>query len=188
MKIKKIIDLCKKSKRIILFTDEERGEQWISNGEAAYPLFDCPRFDEDTIFAVFDIPQKKAEEIRFEEKAVFPSAYDFSDTTENEMPADRWALGLVVNGERVIPFSTSQGLVFVGEKYLAPFSDYDMAQLTFSERIDTAGQSYFAVKAGFLLIGIVMPIRIINEDLVRDLGRLHRGCEVALANEKGATR
>ena len=47
MKIKKIIDLCKKRGIFRLYAGES--VQWISDGCALYPLYNLPEFDEETL-------------------------------------------------------------------------------------------------------------------------------------------
>ena len=47
MKIKKLIDLCKKRGCFYLFEDER--VQWLSDGVALYPLYNVPEFDEETL-------------------------------------------------------------------------------------------------------------------------------------------
>ena len=64
MKIKKIIDVCKKRKRIHLFYIGQT--QWISDGVAAFPLIGCPEFDKESLCRTFDIAEKTADKIYFE--------------------------------------------------------------------------------------------------------------------------
>lgn len=57
MKIKKIIDICKKNGNIIIF--EGGKEQWISDGAAVFPMFNLPQFDEDSLCKTYDITDKQ---------------------------------------------------------------------------------------------------------------------------------
>ena len=61
MKIKKLIDLCKKRGCFYLFEDER--VQWLSDGVALYPLYNVPEFDEETLCRTFDITEKQQEKI-----------------------------------------------------------------------------------------------------------------------------
>ena len=67
MKIRKIIDICKRSGHIFLF-DTER-EQWISDGCAVFPMFNLPRFDENSLYKTYDITDKQANKIIFRHEA-----------------------------------------------------------------------------------------------------------------------
>lgn len=61
MKIGKIKNICKKSKRIMLYTDS-KGVQWLGDGHSMYPLFDMTELDIDDVFTLFDISEKSQEE------------------------------------------------------------------------------------------------------------------------------
>ena len=63
MKIKKIVDICRGSGRITLMNDEA-GRQWLSDGVGCYPLLDAPLFDEESLYATFDITEKQQENIK----------------------------------------------------------------------------------------------------------------------------
>ena len=82
MKIKKIVDLCKKRGYFYLFTTEG-GEQWLSDGVGAYPLGDVPSLDEDTLCVLFDIPEKAREKMVFRVQQA-PSGFCFDDVVPGE--------------------------------------------------------------------------------------------------------
>jgi hypothetical protein len=46
MKIKKAFDICKKNKSIYISMTSE-GEQWLSDGNAVYPIFELPLLNEN---------------------------------------------------------------------------------------------------------------------------------------------
>ena len=51
-----------------------------------------------------------------------------------------------------------------------------------------SGNTYFAIKIGFSLVGIVMPYDCINEAFVEKLGKYYERCALALENKKQAGR
>lgn len=59
MKIKQIEAILKASKTIAVI--ETPSCQWLSNGFAAYPIYNLPELTEENIFAMFDIPKDKQE-------------------------------------------------------------------------------------------------------------------------------
>lgn len=68
MKIKKIVSICIGTGRFVLFDRiSKNGEitQWLGDGSAAYPLDGLPILDEESLCAIFDIPEKKWEKILF---------------------------------------------------------------------------------------------------------------------------
>ena len=180
MKLKKIIDLCKKRGRFYLFTPEG-GEQWISDGFGCYPLGDVPILDEDTLCAIFDIPDKERKKMVFR-KGVVPAALCFDDIADGEVLCEQGPLVLGEGKNGVIPYKTSQGIQFIDSKHMAPLED--CGTLEVYERIKPDGGVYFAVKRGLSLTALILPYALINEPFVESLKDLAALCEVALQNQK----
>lgn len=178
MEIKKIIKLCKDNDTIRIYENE--GRQWISDGCALYPLYGLPLFDEANICAAYDISAKKAEKMHIAFDLSLPSGYDFSDDAEKEMQCTR---GEPLFGA-LVPITTSHGIEFIQNKYLSPFADSDDNMLYIYERATAAGSTYFAVKEGLMLVGIIMPYDCINESFVNRLRSIADQCEIALYNKK----
>ena len=174
---KKIISLCKKSGVLHLFDSD--GVQWISDGAAIYPLFDLPWFDEETLCKAYDIPEKTAEKMLIKHDNSLPSFLNVADTTPEEMPCE---YGEAIF-ERAIPITTSHGMEFIDKKYLSPFADADPDLLGIFERTGENGQTVFAVKQGFCLVGFIMPYDCINEKFVNRLKDICRQCEITLFNK-----
>lgn len=84
MKIASIQQICKGAKRIELFSAPSSSVQWISDGGAFYPLYNLPEMREENVFALFDIPEKKQDKIRFEHKRQLPEAISFTDAVDAE--------------------------------------------------------------------------------------------------------
>ena len=174
MKIEKIINLCKRHGRIRICENE--GVQWITDGTAIYPLFGCPVFDETSLCAAYDISDEKTQ-IIFD---ALPRCVDFSDEAENETEVTR---GAPIFGS-LVPLTTSHGVEFIQSKYLAPFSDSDDNMLRIYERTNAAGMTYFAIKDGLMLVGIIMPYDCIDEAFVKRLKDLAEQCEITLYHKK----
>lgn len=179
MEIKKIIGLCKKSN--VLHLIEQDGVQWLSDGFGMYPLFDLPRFDEETICRTFDISEKKAAKMAIRYDLMPPASLCLDNETEDEVVCD--FDDELFGG--VIPVQTSQGVMFIRRDHLSPFNDTAQDTLQLFERHSPKGGTYFAVKVGFMLVGIVMPFDCINERFVDKLKRISEQCEIALFNKAG---
>lgn len=186
MKIRKIIDICKKNGNIIIF--ESGKEQWISDGAAVFPMFNLPQFDEDSLCRTYDITDKQAAKIHFRHEYTMPAAYDFKDCTEDENVVMRGPMCLSDAGRGIIPYMTSQGVAFIDAKYLQPLSDIEDSMLNLYERHTKSGQIYFAAKSGFMLVGIILPVDAINDQFVERLKQLTQQCEIALFNKKSAAK
>ena len=181
MEIKKIINFCKKRGMLYLYDGD--GCQWISDGGAVYPLFNLPIFDEESILKAYDISGKKAEKL-FMKRDDLPGKLDFSDECEGELVCE---IGDVIFGD-ALAISTSTGMMFIDRKYLSPFRDMQDDMLYIYQRMTPDGQTYFAIKIGFSLVGIVMPYDCINESFVDKLGKYYERCLVALENKNNAGR
>ncbi len=182
MIIKKIIDICKKHGGVYLYDTPE--EQWISDGFALYPLFGLPKFDECTLCQTYDITDKQRDKIHFKHEASLPKCFSFKDVEASETVCDEGPMYLSSAGRGIVPYMTSQGIVFIDASYLAPLADTKEAMLQVYERYNAAGQMYFAIKSGFMLLALIMPYDCINEQFVKNLEVLHTQCSVALFNKR----
>ena len=183
MKIKAIEAICKAHKHITL-CNTERG-QWIGVGSAAYPLRNIPMLTEDHLFAIFDIPEDKQSRFYIESKSELPSEYDFSDATKYENLLEPYPIEISAYGGIIVPIVTSLGVVFINKKYLKPFEDSERG-VDLYERVNDAGRLYIAVKDGFMLCGIILPIDIINEEFAGQLKKLYELTNVSLQNQAAA--
>ncbi len=182
MKIKKIIDIFKQTGRVILYEGQDC--QWLGNGAAVYPLYGLPRFDNSTLCETYDITDKQAEKIVFTHADALPSGFEFTDTADSEVLMEEHVFTFIYGGRKVRGYPTSQGIAFLDMKYLTPFVDVDISNINLYERYNSAGCLYFAVKVGLLLQGVVMPIDIIDEGLMRELEKLYKLCKIEYFNKK----
>lgn len=182
MEIKKIISLCKKSGALILYENE--GEQWISDGYALFPLSNMPLFDEETICRTYDISEKKAAKMTIRHELKMPGNISVAGDVDGEMPCE-FDDELF---ERVVPIQTTRGQMFIQKRYLAPFCDTPADMLYLFERHTPNGGTYFAVKVGFQLMGLISPYECVNEGFVERIRRVYEQCEVALQNRKERER
>ena len=113
------------------------------------------------MFALFDIPEKKQDKIRFEHKRQLPEAISFTDTVDAENALEFGNISIYARGRVLRPLKTSLGVIYINEKYLKPFSDAENGVQLY-ERYTPGGEVYIAVKEGFLLTGIILPYDIIN--------------------------
>ena len=181
MKIKKIIDLCKKRGIFRLYAGGS--VQWISDGCALYPLYNLPEFVEETLYRVFDITEKQQDKISFRYELHLPSTICNDDYMQGEALCEKGTMVIGAGGKSIIPFKTSQGVLFIDEKYLAPLED-TRDYIEVYERTGEGGRIYFAVKSGFMLLAIVLPYDAINELFVNGLKELSQQCEIALFNKR----
>ena len=145
MKIKQIEAILKTQKTIIVSETAEC--QWLSNGEACYPVYNMPKLTRENIFTMFDISESKWDKFYFREQEL-PSVYNFADDDEAELMVEQSKIEFNVSGRTLVLLKTSQGMVFINARYLRPFSDLaDGFELY--ERTSKAGTPYIVVKSGF---------------------------------------
>lgn len=183
MKVKKAVDICKKRNVITLY-DSADG-QWLSDGGAIYPLFELPEFTEDTICLTYDINVKKAASMVIIRNPELPEGINFEDATKDETQVVEGQMDLNYRGQWLKPIITSKGIEFINGEYLKPLSDISDEGLLFFERISDSGNKYFAVKQGLLIVAIIFPMRIIDEEFVKEINAFATLCEASLHNKKG---
>lgn len=157
--------------------------QWIGDGGAVFPLFNFPELDEESTFSIFDISEKQQEKFYFNH-TVLPDGFNFSDTDPCENQLENKDFTINTDGFALRPLETQKGLVCIDAKYLAPFSDVlDMVELY--ERTASNGDIYIAVKAGLMLVGIIMPTKhAIKKDFLEQLERFARFCRISHENNE----
>lgn len=181
MIIKKIIDVCKKSKNFILCEDDERGTQWLSDGAAMFPLYGLPDFNEETLFRTFDIPEKQQKKMHFTHKPALPASFNFEDYFSGEKECAR-QYPLITGESESIPYNTTQGIKFIRREHLLPLAD--APQLAICERIKEDGTLYFAAKSGFVLLALITPFDVITEDFTEQLRNFSLACEKAFDKKR----
>lgn len=181
MKVKNIINLCKKRKHFIIFNEPDC--QWLSDGSGAYPLAGLPKLDEDVICHMYDINDSQREKTQFTYSNSLAEIYNYFDTDEDETPTEISEISIIDDGITLLPVVTEQGLMLIDNKYLAPFSDSRKDELELYLRINSAAEPFFVVKKGLLMYGIVMP-RKVDERFVSRLETIYRLSKANFENGK----
>lgn len=177
MKIKKVVDICRRE-GVARIYDDENNIQWLSNGCACYPLYEVPELSEDEFFTIFDFSAKQRNETVFE-RTVFPASLSTKDITVAETLCEKLTPNIPFGSRMLIPFKTMGGIKFLDSEYLAPFAD-ENAQIEIYERVSGKGEPYFAVKIGMCLRAIIMPFNAINKSFVDSIENIYFLCRNAL--------
>lgn len=176
MKLGKIVSLCKKQKRIVLFDRRnEQGEvieQWIGDGTACYLADGLPILSAATVGALFEVPAKDAEKWDIREE-ILPPSIDFEDTADGETILEEYGVSLNFRGITLKAMHVHGEPIFADVRYLSPFLDSLESTFLF-RRTTPGGLEYIAVKVGFILKGIVPPCRIESERFIESLSCLSR--------------
>lgn len=166
MKIKQISTIAQKEKAIKLCNTEDT--QWVLLKGAAYPLYGLPELNPETLPLVLDIPENKSNKMLIEWDSK-PADLSFEDVCagESELPPPQ-LVSLGYGGQVMYPEITSKGLVFYDPEYLKPVD----GEFEIFERVNTSGQVYLAVKTGFMLKAIIMPLEVQKEKIAERLSNL----------------
>lgn len=182
MKLKRIASLCSQTGRFILYDrkDEDWTEQWLGDGCAAYPINGLPYMDVDNICTMFDIPEKKKEKLIMRKiDAADVSCINWRDTDPSERQIDDQILHLRYEGRELLPLRTTMGVVFIQEKYLTPLDSLEYMEL-FERRTSVGIGVYIVAKIGMIIQAVIMPVDVVNNNLIEQLEELTRLCRSAL--------
>ena len=160
----KIIDLCKKEKRMVLYSYGQM--QWIGVGGAAYPLLKVPHLDANTVRAVYSL----SDEMTVEEKLGLPPQFSFANDDRLERPVFMEKIQLNPLADRLLALRTSEGVCFIKEKYLKPLEEGENGSADLYERTNESGLTYIVAKQGMMLEAVILPMRrVISAAWLEDL-------------------
>ncbi len=181
MNYQKIMNLCKKRKFMTLYTDG--GRQWVSDGNALYPLLGMPLLDAQSIRAIYDMP----EGMQILETQEMPEGIYLGDVDWCENQIFREKIQLQPNGLDVIGYRTQAGVTFAEEKYLSPITGIGTdGNVCVYERVSKeTGKIYIVVKRGMLLEAVIQPVQILTKDWVEDLAEITAAIRVTYNREAG---
>ena len=179
MKLKQIEAILKKNKNVHIL---EWGEgQWLGDGVALYPVYGMPYLTEENLLTMWDIPESKRSSWHFFPRAELPGI-DLCDTVPGEHIIERTLFPICVKGATVEPLKTESGAVFIDERYLRPFDNLENGYELYA-RTTPSGTTYIAVKSGYSLVGVIMPMTVVNEKFLEDLEALLRYSRITLYNQ-----
>lgn len=182
MKIKKIINLCKSSRSLTIYTDLATDMQWLSDGQALFPLYGLPLFDIDSFCNTYDINDNLKSKMNMRILEELPAGFDFNDSNNFETEVEKMPMSLNYADFNVLALKTETGIKFIERKYLSLFSDYCNSDLTIFERTGNAGHDYIVVKNGFNIIGIILPVELLNRSFLDEAKTFVTQLEMTLDN------
>lgn len=175
MIIKNISAIIKSSETMCAVVDGS-GTMWIGDLHSLYPLWGLPVMDNDQLYTLLDIDDKKAEKLT----AASFFEVNLEDVDGDELQIERYPLNL--SGHMV--YHTSRGAAFVEARYMRPLYDLK-GEVTYWQRVNRHGMLYIAVKVGLLLRAILLPNEYqCNPVMLDGLQRLTRDVECAIEYQK----
>ena len=186
MRFKALAGLCRREGCYFLYDRiNEDGEvigQWLGVAGAVFPIHGLPRLNEENMIPLFDITTKQLETVIIKHSEL-PEGLNFEDTDTAEVLLDREKITLAYGKRIVRPLMTQDGLEFINNDFLTPLADV-ADDLELYERRRADGGAYFAAKMGLMVVGIIMPLAIIEEELVEDMETLAEKARAAYRAKK----
>lgn len=164
MKISKIWSLLKQQRKILVMQGEDC--QWISDGFAAYPLYDLPLLTESTAQLLLDVNDKAWDNFSYEFKNKPP--FSEADNEINELPLKVSELSIVYRAAELIPLIGGEYIFYIPSKHLNPFSD---TVLSFFYR---PNDHMIAVKEGLVLRGVINPCLCSSDVFINSLAEIYQ--------------
>ncbi|MBU5464954.1 hypothetical protein [Anaerotignum sp. MSJ-24] len=157
MKVKDIAAICRRENQIIIYdnTNGSSVQQYIGTGAAVYKLENLPYLNEDNIITLFDISEKKREDI-YINLVQAPGVLNLEDFAPGEVIAEKLNIVITYAGTAFNAIKTADGVYFINSAYLRPFKNIEQTEIYFRQ----GKISYFAVKVGLLLQAVIMPLVI----------------------------
>ncbi len=157
MKVKDIAAICRRENQIIIYdnTNGSSVQQYIGTGAAVYKLENLPYLNEDNIITLFDISEKKREDI-YINLVQAPGVLNLEDFAPGEVIAEKLNIVITYAGTAFNAIKTADEVYFINSAYLRPFKNIEQTEIYFRQ----GKISYFAVKVGLLLQAVIMPLVI----------------------------
>lgn len=124
MNIGKIGKLCEKSHWLYVMNNETNGEQWISDGNAAYFVDADIRVTEENVIPLFDFSKEEKKRPIIRSGDVAATNIYSSERVEDEELLE--AIGSVIYGDSIMmALKSADGMLFINRKYLSPVAKSD---------------------------------------------------------------
>lgn len=153
MKIKKAISICEGSGQLYLY-DTETGDQWVSNGPAAYRMEGSPQLTVEQLCNLYDITGKKLEKV-FVKQEPAPESICWEDACY-EFDAVGANMILTIDGHEIQPIFLKEGIIGLDTQYLGPITAKEQFR-RIVVRYRSSGIPYFAIKDGLIVQAIIFP-------------------------------
>lgn len=172
MKIAEIRKLCQRNKTIILYRHGH--EQWVSDGRAIYPLAGLPTMGKESITALMDVPEDKADGYYIDKSPVPPNICLDDNCQEETLRQTNYTLS------DLQPLYTPDGeYILIDPNYLRPLKDF-AGEMCLYLRGDP-GARYVAVKTGLILRAVILPMTLSGNGYIieqmEDMTRWYRHLE-----------
>lgn len=181
MKLKVIAANFKRNKRLTIW-NRPNGEQWITNGHAAYLIDGIPSLTPEVMLKIFDIPENKQGEwhcdIAEMPLSIIALLEDDITRATSKVEAKPFLTSIIdANGTTNLLFDGGRGILAVNEQYVKPLYDNSDYLVYFKSTLfETCGEHivkspFLLCRVGFDFKAIIMPI-LLGDTTINEINEI----------------
>ena len=191
MKLSKYAALVRREGLCSVFRVHNDGV-WLGCQGAIYRAGELPEFSgREQTRAILSLDDKQMDKVYLREYDCEETrdviGYNLRDYDPGEQATKPVSMAAAFKGRYASALRTDDGeLIFYDDNYLAPLSDVlkDSDYLEMTVRRLPSGQRYIAVKDGFNILAIIMPMRIVSKTFLAELQEFEALCTEQLFREQ----
>lgn len=192
MKLSKYAALVRREAYCAVFRVQNDG-MWLGLQGAMYRAGELPEFyGREQTRAILSLDEKQMDKVYLREfdceKTRDVIGFNLRDYDPGEQATKPVAMVAAVKGVYASALRTNDGeLIFYDDNYLAPLSDVmkDSDYLEMTVRRLPSGTRYIAVKDGFNILAVILPLEIICEKFLAELQEFEALCTEQLFRQRG---
>ena len=191
MKISKFVQTIKNTGQCIVI--HAPSEIYLSTGHSIYKAAEIPDITGiPQIAAVLDMNPEKLKKIYTDERYCDSRAdicgYDLSESSAGDMETTKLDVAAVIGENLYAAFRCNDGeMIFFNEQLLSPIKDRmkdEADYLNYVARIHPAGHKYLAIKVGFEVLAVILPVKVLSEEYMYHLRNFYHQCADQYKREK----
>lgn len=165
MKTTQIFGIMKRSRSIglVKFADE----QWVTDQRAIYNISALPEFEPEQFLTAIGVEEKKKGEYRIEYMPQLERIIMSLKDSSSGRLINRFSTAIVHLGAEYEPCIAFNKVHFINTAYLKPFRgmEYEL----YCHPDPASDSCIFSVRAGFLLLGAILPLADISPEVKQEL-------------------
>ena len=147
---KKVAQLCKRSKSILLSTAKDN-TQWAGAQSAAYSLAGMPSMSIEELMVAFDYTED--EKSKFTTTSVIDLGDLISDDYPNEILVENNSKSVYFNDVHYVMYSAGGRVILINSEYLVPIKT--CGETRYYIRFKETGECYLCVKNGMIAEAVI---------------------------------
>ena len=150
LKKKKVAQLCKRSKGILLATAKDK-TQWAGAQSATYSLAGMPSMSIEELMVAFDYTED--EKSKFTTTSVIDLGDLISDDYPNEILVENNSKSVYFNDVHYVMYSAGGRVILINSEYLVPIKT--CGETRYYIRFKETGECYLCVKNGMIAEAVI---------------------------------